>query len=60
VFGVGPQIEDLFPVGEMQGYLSLMGYKEFGAEHRADSGAYGFTISRSAKEAASAKHMVTK
>jgi hypothetical protein len=34
VFGVGPQIGYLFPVGDMQGYLNLKGYKEFGAEHR--------------------------
>lgn len=34
VFGVGPQIGYVFPVGEAQGYLNLKGYKEFGAEHR--------------------------
>lgn len=34
VFGVGPQIGVLFPVGGMQGYANLKGYKEFGAEHR--------------------------
>lgn len=34
VFGVGPQIGVLFPVGDMQGYANLKGYKEFGAEHR--------------------------
>jgi hypothetical protein len=34
VFGVGPQIGFLFPVGGMQGYLNLKGYKEFGAENR--------------------------
>lgn len=36
VFGIGPQIGFLFPVGNMQGYLNLKGYKEFGAEHRAE------------------------
>lgn len=34
VFGVGPQIGFLFPVGDLQGYLNLRGYKEFAAEHR--------------------------
>jgi hypothetical protein len=34
VFGVGPQIGYLFPVGDHQGYLNLKGYKEFGAENR--------------------------
>ena len=34
VFGVGPQIGFLFPVGGMQGYLNLKGYKDFGAENR--------------------------
>ena len=34
VFGVGPQIGVIFPVGEMQGYLNIKGYKEFEAEHR--------------------------
>ena len=34
VFGVGPQIGYIFPVGDMQGYVNLKGYKEFGAEHR--------------------------
>jgi hypothetical protein len=36
VFGIGPQVGFLFPVGDMQGYLNLKGYKEFGAEHRAE------------------------
>lgn len=31
---IGPQIGYLFPVGEMQGYLNLKGFKEFGAENR--------------------------
>jgi hypothetical protein len=34
VFAVGPQIGYLFPVGNMQGYLNLKGYGEFGAENR--------------------------
>ena len=34
VLGVGPQIGFIFPVGTMQGYLNLKGYKEFAAENR--------------------------
>jgi len=34
VSAVGPQIGYLFPVGNMQGYLSLKGYKEFDAANR--------------------------
>jgi hypothetical protein len=46
----------------MQGYLNLKGYKEFGAEHRADGWNVWltFAISPSAKEAAPARRMVTK
>src|SRR5688572_27893337 len=34
VDAIAPQIGYIFPVGGMQGYLNLKGYKEFGAEHR--------------------------
>jgi len=34
VFGAGPQIGFLFPVGDMQGYLNLKGYGEFEAANR--------------------------
>ena len=34
VSAVGPQIGYLFPVGDMQGYLNLKGYKEFDAANR--------------------------
>jgi hypothetical protein len=34
VFAVGPQIGHVFPVGQLQGYLNLKGYKEFGARNR--------------------------
>jgi hypothetical protein len=34
VSGIGPQIGYLFPVGNMQGYLNLKGYKEFDAANR--------------------------
>jgi len=36
VFGVGPQIGYIFPLGDHQGYLNLKAYREFDAEHRAD------------------------
>jgi len=36
VLDIGPQVGFLFPVGDMQGYLNLKGYKEFAAEHRAE------------------------
>ena len=36
VIGIGPQLGFIFPVGGMQGYLNLKGYKEFAAEHRPD------------------------
>jgi hypothetical protein len=34
VFGIGPQVGFLFPVGDMQGYLNLKGYGEFEAQNR--------------------------
>ena len=34
VAGIGPQIGFLFPVGNMQGYINIKGYKEFAAENR--------------------------
>jgi hypothetical protein len=34
VFGLGPQIGHIMPLGDLQGYFNLKGYKEFGAEHR--------------------------
>jgi Putative MetA-pathway of phenol degradation len=36
VFGAGPQIGHIIPMGNFQGYLNLKGYKEFDAAHRAD------------------------
>jgi hypothetical protein len=44
VFGVGPQVGFLFPVGDMQGYLNVKGYKEFGAEHRPEGWNLWFTF----------------
>jgi len=34
VFGVGPQIGYIFPVGDMQGYINLKGYGEFASADR--------------------------
>jgi hypothetical protein len=34
VFGVGPQIGYIIPMGAWQGYVNLKGYGEFGAENR--------------------------
>lgn len=34
VAGVGPQVGFIFPVGDMQGYLNIKGYKEFAAQNR--------------------------
>jgi hypothetical protein len=36
VLGIGPQIGYVFPVGGMQGYLNLKGYKEFDNNDRPD------------------------
>jgi len=57
VFGIGPQIGFLFPVGDMQGYLNLKGYKEFAAEHRAEgwNAWVTFAISPAAEPPPSAK-----
>jgi len=35
-YAVGPQAGFFFPVGQSQGYVSLRGYFEFGAEHRTE------------------------
>lgn len=34
VFAVGPQVGFIFPMQDMQGYLNLKGYYEFGAQNR--------------------------
>ena len=36
VVGIGPQFGYVIPMGQVQGYINLKGYKEFAAEHRAD------------------------
>ena len=35
VFGIGPQIGFVIPLGDLQGYLNFKGYKEFDAKDRA-------------------------
>jgi hypothetical protein len=63
VFGVGPQIGFIFPVGDMQGYLNLKGYGEFGAKHRAEGWNVWltFAISEAASEhAAAVKPIIRK
>jgi hypothetical protein len=49
VVGVGPQIGYLFPVGDMQGYVNLKGYKEFAAENRPEGWNAWLTFSLSPK-----------
>ena len=49
VFGVGPQVGYIFPLGNSaQGYLNLKGYWEFGAENRAEGWNTWLTFSISA------------
>ena len=63
IFGVGPQIGYSFPVGDMQGSLSLRGYGEFGAANRPSGWNtwLTFTISPTAPAAiAPTKHLVVK
>ena len=63
VFAVGPQIGYLFPVGDLQGYLNLKGYKEFGAEHRPEGWNAWLTLAISPSEAKTSppvQRMITK
>jgi len=63
VNGIGPQIGYMFPVGDMQGYLNVKGYKEFGAENRPEgwNAWLTFSISPAAPTAgASPRRVVTK
>ena len=41
VFGVGPQLGYIFPLGDKQGYLNLKGYKEFGHKTAPKAGTSG-------------------
>lgn len=62
VAGVGPQIGLLFPVGNMQGYANLKGYKEFAAQNRPEGWNTWLSLSISAAppEPASAKPIARK
>lgn len=40
VFAIGPQVGYILPLGDMQGYINLKGYGEFGAKARAE----GFNV----------------
>jgi hypothetical protein len=63
VLGVGPQIGYLFPVGGMQGLLSLRGYGEFDSANRPQGWNtwLTFAISPEAPTATSpAQHLITK
>jgi hypothetical protein len=54
VFGVGPQVGFLFPVGDRQGYLNMKVYKEFEAEHRPEGWNFWLTFAISPKAPAPA------
>jgi len=62
VFGVGPQIGYVIPMGHLQGYLNLKGYKEFDAEHRALGWNtwLTFAISPAAEPPPAKRPMITK
>ena len=63
IFGAGPQIGYNFPVGDMQGFLGLRGYGEFGAANRPSGWNtwLTFTVSPSAPTAVTpTKHPVVK
>jgi hypothetical protein len=62
VAGVGPQIGFMFPVGNMQGYLNIKGYKEFAAENRPEgwNAWLAFVISPAAPHTPAAPRLVRK
>ena len=63
VFGAGPQAGFLFPVGDMQGYLNLKGYKEFAAENRPEGWNLWLTFAispQAPKPAATSTHLLHK
>jgi hypothetical protein len=62
VIGVGPQLGYIFPIGELQGYLNLKGYREFDAADRPDGWNVWltFVISQAAPTAATSKPMYHK
>jgi hypothetical protein len=62
VAGIGPQVGFLFPVGDMQGYVNLKGYKEFAAENRPEGWNLWltFNISQKAPEPVSTRPIIRK
>jgi hypothetical protein len=62
IAGIGPQIGYLFPVGGMQGYVNLKGYRDFAAENRPEgwSAWLTFAVSPSAPETATPKPLQRK
>jgi hypothetical protein len=60
VVAVGPQIGYFFPIGDMQGYINLKGYREFAAQNRAEGWNVWLTLSLSpkAKTASTAQNNV--
>ena len=64
VFGIGPQIGYLFPIGDKQGYLNLKGYKEFAAENRPEGWNVWLTFAISNAAPTSTvtptRHLITK
>ena len=63
IVGIGPQVGFIFPVGDMQGYLNIKGYKEFAAENRPEGWNTWITFAISPAAAApppSSRRMITK
>jgi len=61
VFGIGPQIGYIFPLGDLQGYLNLKAYGEFGDEHRPDGWNVWLTFAISpSRPTASPSRLITK
>lgn len=64
VFGIGPQLGYLFPIGDKQGYLNFKGYREFAAENRPEGWNVWLTFAISNAAPTSTvtptKHSITK
>lgn len=62
VFGLGPQLGFIFPVGDLQGYLNVKGYKEFASQARPDgwNAWITFVISPAPPPPATPKRVVAK
>jgi hypothetical protein len=62
VFGLGPQIGHIIPLGHLEGSLMLKGYKEWGAQHRPEGWNVWltFAIAPAAAPTSAARPMITK